>query len=112
MTRQVSRPACHAGEGGSLPPRSAERTVVQRPSVRRKVKHVNASTTRAYGSREKSFHEQSSAVMGQRSWRPSGFQIRRRTFDSFLARYGDVRRDAVLPCKQDLRVRLPTSPPP
>ena len=27
-----------------------------------------------------------------------------------LARYGDVRRDAVLPCKQALRVRLPTSP--
>lgn len=31
-------------------------------------------------------------------------------FDSQTARYGDVRRDAVLPCKQNLRVQLPTSP--
>lgn len=41
----------------------------------------------------------------------SGFQIRPTGIVSRQARSGGVLREAVLPCKQALRVRLPTSPP-
>jgi hypothetical protein len=52
--------------------------------------------TRRYGSERRS----------QRSLQNFGTR-----FDSLRARHGDVLREAVLPCKQALRVRLPTSPP-
>lgn len=51
------------------------------------------------------------SILGERSWRPIGFQIRRQRFDSSLARYrAGSSMGECLVCTQVMRVRFPSCP--